>query len=495
MDDQSISAVVAELSPLLINRAPGRIFRISEFAIAIDFGLRAYGYLLVSAEPTLPRIHLIKRPVRHLEQTGFPQTQFALHLRKELSGTVLRDLEKVPQDRIVKLRFTGADEFGAERMRTLIAQLTGRSANLFLLDQDEVILHAARSDSARAAHLSQGQNTGDVYRAQSHRRQPRPSSLDGALYEMICSGRFASASEAADSYFTSLLSARAFEAKAGAARATLKKKLFRQANLIEQLQRDLKAHAHAEDHKRVGDLLLANLGTARREGNRVFLTDYFADDAPTIEVESDEQLSLQEEAARRFEQYSRSKRAVTQIKLRLAATQKVLCDLESQGRTLQTIIESEDQVALDRFLSTSARMPSDPKRAVKSPSKSFKIPGTRRYISSDGFEILVGRADRDNDQLTFKVAKPNDLWLHAADYGGSHVIVRNATRREVPHRTVIEAAELAAHFSQARKDPKVDVHYTQRKSVSKPKGAKPGLVRLSRFKNITVVPQEKLERI
>jgi predicted ribosome quality control (RQC) complex YloA/Tae2 family protein len=124
-----------------------------------------------------------------------------------------------------------------------------------------------------------------------------------------------------------------------------------------------------------------------------------------------------------------------------------------------------------------------------------KIPGTRRYLSSDGFEILVGRAARDNDQLTFKVAKPNDLWLHAADYGGSHVVVRNSTRKEIPHRTIIEAAQLAAQFSQARKDPKVDVHYTQRKFLSKPKGSAPGLVRLSRFKNITVEPKEGIERL
>ena len=124
-----------------------------------------------------------------------------------------------------------------------------------------------------------------------------------------------------------------------------------------------------------------------------------------------------------------------------------------------------------------------------------RIPGTRRYVSSDGFEILVGRAARDNDHLTFKIARPNDLWLHTADYGGSHVVVRNSTRKDVPHRTIIEAAQLAAKFSQARKDPKVDVHYTERKFVSKMKGAAPGLVRMSRFKNITVEPREAIERM
>jgi predicted ribosome quality control (RQC) complex YloA/Tae2 family protein len=87
------------------------------------------------------------------------------------------------------------------------------------------------------------------------------------------------------------------------------------------------------------------------------------------------------------------------------------------------------------------------------------------------------------------------LWLHAADYPGSHVIVRNPTRADIPHHTIIEAAQLAAQFSQARRDTKVDVHYTQRKFLSKPKGAVPGLVRMSSFRSITVEPSEGVERI
>jgi predicted ribosome quality control (RQC) complex YloA/Tae2 family protein len=128
-------------------------------------------------------------------------------------------------------------------------------------------------------------------------------------------------------------------------------------------------------------------------------------------------------------------------------------------------------------------------------SERKQVPGTRQYLSSDGYEILVGRTANDNDNLTFKIARPNDLWLHAADYGGSHVVVRNSTRKEVPHRTVIEAAQLAAHFSQAKKNPKADVHYTERKFVSKIKGAKPGLVRLQRFKNLAVAPKEAGTRL
>jgi len=168
------------------------------------------------------------------------------------------------------------------------------------------------------------------------------------------------------------------------------------------------------------------------------------------------------------------------------ATKKLLVRLE----TPRFFVE-RDEVALLKF--TEKRIP--PSARARGSKTEKKIPGTRSYLSSDGFEILVGRTARDNDYLTFKVAKPNDLWLHTGDYSGSHVVVRNATRKDVPHRTLIEAAQLAAQFSRARKDPKVDVHYTQRKFVSKPKGAVPGLVRMMRFKNITVEPKEGVERL
>src|SRR5205807_5654993 len=165
----------------------------------------------------------------------------------------------------------------------------------------------------------------------------------------------------------------------------------------------------------------------------------------------------------------------------------------SQIRELKLQLESPASTAVagDRALCASR---SAPLAGAREKPKPDRISGTRKYVSSDGFEILVGRAASDNDHLTFKVAKPHDLWLHAADYGGSHVVVRNSTRKPVTHRTLIEAAQLAAYFSQAKKDPKVDVHYTERKFVSKPKGAKPGLVRLLRFKNITVEPKEPVNR-
>ena len=481
MDDQSIQAIVTEITPLLIHRSPGKIFQLGAATLAIDFGLREPGFLLLSADPSAPRLHLIRRRVRDLEKQSTPPTSLALTLKKELADTEIITIEKHAADRIVRFNFAGRDELGNPKRRVLVAQLTGRSANLLLLNGDNTILQTARKTA------SEGQTAGDSYREPGSHTDVAPVQRESKLIAQIRGREFSSPSEAADAYFTSLFEKRILATRANAARAEVRKKITQQQKLLKQLERDLKSHEDAEHQKRLGDLLLANLSTARREGNRVELIDYFADDGSTTQIELDESTSLQEEANRRFALYSRSKRATAQINLRLTAVKARLHELELEQDSL------EKEIAEGHLGGPSGKSAAPAARESRETAQ--KVPGTRRYISSDDFEILVGRTARDNDHLTFKIARPNDLWLHAADYGGSHVVVRNSTKKPIPHRSLIEAAQLAAYFSQAKKDPKVDVHYTERKFVSKIKGGKPGLVRLQRFKNITVEPREAGTRL
>lgn len=486
MDDASIQKIVDEIGPRLVHRAPGKIYQFGSASLAIDFGLRREGLLFVSVDPALPRMYLLKRRVRELERQHTPLNQFGLALRKELANTNLTVVAKDPSDRVVRFHFAGEDEMGQPKQCTLIAQLTGRSADLLLLDERYRIIQTARP--------VEHQSIGDNYsRPGGEHRRPQKSSQ---LLIQINSGTLPSASEAADRYYASLLAQRESEARANAVRSKLRKKISQHEKLLKQLQSDLDSHTNAEEHKRVGDLLLANLSTARRKGNRVTLVDYFADKAPPVEIEIDESASLQEEAQRRFAMYSRSKRAIAQINSRMEIVRVQLRDLKAQEKSIEIDLAKEQQLTPG----TESEPPglaagSLSFKVARDKDKSKRIPGARRYVSADNFEILVGRTSKDNDHLTFKIAKPNDLWLHAADYGGSHVVVRNSTRKDVPRRTLVEAAQLAAWFSQAKKDPKVDVHYTERKFVTKPKGGKAGLVRLQRFKNITVTPTEAATRV
>jgi predicted ribosome quality control (RQC) complex YloA/Tae2 family protein len=113
-----------------------------------------------------------------------------------------------------------------------------------------------------------------------------------------------------------------------------------------------------------------------------------------------------------------------------------------------------------------------------------------RTFHVDGWEVLVGRGDEDNDYLTFEVGESRDLWLHVAGgTAGSHVVVRNPEGSEVPREVVEKAAALAAWYSKARGASRVEVHYCRVSDVSKPRGAPAGLVQLSKWKSVKVKPE------
>ncbi|HEV7857512.1 MAG TPA: NFACT family protein [Pyrinomonadaceae bacterium] len=486
MDDETIKDITAELSKGLLGRPFGKVFQLTRASLAIDFRTQDSSYLFISAEPAQPRLYMIKRRVRDLEKQSLPLTPFAQVLRKHLGNATLLAITKDPGDRIVRLSFNARDEMGNTLGRTLVAQLTGRTANLLLLDDRGFILDMLRNPRGM------GQQIGDPY---AH--PPAQAAQASAHAPLIARGSFASLSEAADQHYLSQEAERLFAGRAAHARQRLRKEIDQRQRLQRRLEGDLIGHGDADEHKRIGDLLLANLGTAERHGETVTLTDYYAPDTPRIELRVDERKSLQEEAVQRFARYTRARRATQEIARRMETLMNELEMLRAQQSEIERIIAERDEDELASFFEEGKSGASRPKRS--GPPRGAKpaegVQGARRYRSSDGYEILVGRAARDNDHLTFRIARPHDLWLHAADYPGSHVVVRNPTRAEIPQRTIIEAAQLAANYSHAKRDAKVDVHYTPRKFLSKPKGAAPGLVRMSSFRSITVEPGESAERI
>ena len=487
LDSLTIKAIVAEIAPRLEGRVMGKVFQLSRVSLAIDFRTNDASYLFLSVEPAEPRLYLIERRVRELEKQALPLSPFALALRKHLSGATLRLLTKDEGDRIVRFTFDARDVMGNAQRRVLVAQLTGRAANLLLLDERGYVIDALRPPRGP------GQQIGELY-------EPPPTQEAGtgarSTRAVVQRGSFDTLSEAADDFYRRLDASRAFNARAASARERVRRAINGREKLRRRLLQDLAAHGDAEEHKRIGDLLLANIGTAERQGRTVLVTDYYAEGTPRIELLIDENSTLQEEAARCFRRYGKAKRAAQEITRRIAELEREMEELKAQLSELERIIADVDEAALEAFVDGDRKGQGVARgQASLQRKQAESIPGVRRYRSSDGYEILIGRGARDNDHLTFRVARPHDLWMHAADYPGSHVVVRNPSRKEIPQRTVIEAAQLAAHFSQARASGKVDVHYTERKFISKPKGAAPGLVRLSSFRNMTVEPRISIERI
>ncbi len=478
MHQETLKEIVGELESRLPGRFLGKMLQLSALSLAIDFGLKAEGYLFLSVEPATPRLYLVKRTVRELEKASTSLSPFAQVMRANLGGGSVVSVTKDQGERIVRLSFSVSDELGDSENRVLVAQLTGRSANLFLLNSDGVITQALRTPKG------EGQQIGAQYR-------PPALQLNTVSEVMRLSrGNFPTMSAAADEHYRRKEAEHDFDGLAANLEAKLRKEISKRKKLNANLKKDLAAHGSPEDHKRLGDLLLANIANAEREGSKLTLKDYYAEGAPVIELEVDENKSLQEAASESFSRYTKAKRAVEEIGTRSVELDRELEELEEKQGALENAIASRDATALAMFEDQKDKA-TGRKRQKASPT----LPGMRRYRSSDGYEVIVGRTARDNDNLTFRVARPNDLWLHAGDYPGSHVIVRNTSRSDIPHRTIMEAAQLAAKFSQAGKDSKVTIHYTRRKFLSKPKGAAPGLVRMSSFKTITVEPGEIIERI
>ncbi len=308
---------------------------------------------------------------------------------------------------------------------------------------------------------------------------------------------FASLSEASGRFYDARERSIAFQSRFSSLRKLLVDEVRKREAISKAISSDRERFANPERLKQLGDLLLANLATAKINGTRAVVTDYYDDDQEQIEIEISENQSLQQAAAGYFSRYQKAQRALSAIREReaeiaqtLPPLKELLTRLES-GPTAERLAEIRTQAESLLGMRPTTGAPGLAVR--KKPRRDEKQIG-RKFISTDGFEIVVGRNDRDNDLLTFRVARPQDVWLHAADYPGSHVIIRNAGRETVPHRTIIEAAELAAFYSTAKRESKVGVHYTHRKFISKPPRSKPGLVRLSSFKTLMVEPRADLKR-
>jgi predicted ribosome quality control (RQC) complex YloA/Tae2 family protein len=309
--------------------------------------------------------------------------------------------------------------------------------------------------------------------------------------------RFASVNEAADVYFTLLDERRRFVALKQKLNSQLASQLKKRRALAGNLKRELESFSNSETHQRYGELLLANLHQVEKTGGGFLVVDFYDEAQPKIEIPSANKPAAQEAAEHYFKLARKARHGVEAISQRLPKVESEIAQSERQIAQLAAIIRFDELNAFAAQINPPAWQPKKEGKASqpgKKP-KTEKLTGVRRYRSSDGYEILVGRADRDNDHLTFRIAKSFDLWFHAADYPGSHVVLRNPQRKPVPPRSITEAAQLAAKFSQARAGARVAVNYCERKFVSKMKGFAPGQVRLSSFKTVMVEPGEAGERI
>jgi len=250
-----------------------------------------------------------------------------------------------------------------------------------------------------------------------------------------------------------------------------------------RLLREQKGYQQAEQLQRTAQLLTTSGKKLDQRYESITATDYFGETPQDVQIDLDPTLTLRENIDKMFKRHQKAARGTQIVSRQLDGVRARAAGVTERLRRLQAIKD------WDTWLAVSERIAVERGGETETPERSQPA---RRYRSVviDGHEILIGRNSRENDELTFRVAAPDDFWMHVADYSGSHVVIRNPSKQKsLPDSVLTKAAQLAAYFSQARNSSRVEVHYTRRKHVSKVRHAKAGLVKLSDFESIRVEPK------
>ncbi len=298
---------------------------------------------------------------------------------------------------------------------------------------------------------------------------------------------FASFSELLDAFYTETDHSDRMRQKSQTLRKTVTTLYERTRRKLEIQKKEHDATLDREHLRRMGDIVTANLHTIARGQTILRATDFYDVNMSEIEISLKPNLSPQQNAARFYKDYARAKHAEKVLAEQIARGE---AEAEYLGTVLDELSRAENERDLSEIRAELEQggyvRPTDRKKQSKQqPSQPME------FRSSDGFRILVGRNNRQNDQLSLKTARRDDLWLHVQKFHGTHVIVE-CTGAQPPDSTVTEAAILAAFYSQAREGQNVPVDVTPVRFLRKPNGAKPGMVVYERYRTVLVTPDERI---
>ena len=273
-------------------------------------------------------------------------------------------------------------------------------------------------------------------------------------------------------------------------RSTLTQALTKQKNLLQRktkaLQTDLERAEKSEEYRIQGELILANLHAITRGQEQVELQNYYSPELEKLSIPLNPEQSPSENAQTYFKKYTKAKRGRSRI-------QQLISDLDADQETLELYVSklaSADTLAALQKLRAEFIENGYLKAPQRGKQKQEVSEGPfRRYTSTNGFQMYVGKNSQSNDLLLRQIAKPSDMWLHAKQIHGSHVIIRNPENRpDIPMPTLLQAAQLAAYYSKAHHASNVPVDYTWARYVVKRKGNVAGYVHYTREKTLYVEP-------
>ncbi len=274
--------------------------------------------------------------------------------------------------------------------------------------------------------------------------------------------------------------------KSNSMKKSISVKLDRAKSKLGKQKNELLESKEREKYKIYGDLISANLHNIPRGVDRIELDNFYDENMKSISVPLSIKLLPVQNAQKYYKKYSKLKTAhnlllkqIPQTKNEIDYLENVIISLENSTEIYE-IDEIKEELIQEGYLKTSKK----DKR-----SKKIKISKPHHYISRDNIDIYVGKNNRQNDYLTFKSSNRSDIWMHVQRMPGSHVII-GSKGEEIPDSTLEDAAILAAYYSKGKNSKHVNIDYTQRKNVKKPKGAKAGMVIYENFKTINISPSK-----
>ena len=525
--------------------------------------------LLFAANPASPRLHLTGESPENPPEPPM----FCMLLRKHLMGARLRAVTQPPMERLAIFTFDCIDELGDPVQKKLIAELMGRTCNLYLVGADNRIIDCLRRIGIDAG-IKRPALPGLYYQSPEPVTKKDPGALDktgffqilsapgadlldqrlmdccGGLSPLVCreaalfaAGDIQTRLETADmnrlseklfDFFQIWTScpkpyyycdrdgtprqyafcpiwqygecqqAESFGAmldfchslrdrkdamrqKSQAVRKTVSNLLSRTVRKLAVQEKELAATFDRERLRQLGDIVTANLHRINRGQTVLTAEDFYDENMTQIDIPLSPLLSPQQNAAKFYKDYTRMKNAEKELTHQIALG-------EQEITYLRSVLEELDRAQTDGELDEIRGELQDGgylrAESGKKRMKQAKLP-PMRFQSTDGYSIYVGRNNRQNEELTFRTARKDDIWLHAQKVHGSHVIIACGGTTP-PDDTVTQAAQLAAYYAETAGGQNIPVDVTPVKQVKKTLGGKPGMVIYHTYRTVIVNPYPQI---
>ncbi|QGX45574.1 Rqc2 family fibronectin-binding protein [Streptococcus equinus] len=497
--------------------------------------------LLLSAHPVFGRVQITKTDFQN------PQTPntFTMIMRKYLQGAVIESLEQIDNDRILEIAFSNKNEIGDNVKVTLVVEIMGKHSNIILIDKaeskiiesikhigfsqnsyrtilpgstyiappktdaknpftvsDEKLFEILQTEDLAPRHLQKlfqglGRDTAENLSAQLSddkikqfraffARDVQPNMTDKSFAAVLFDNSnkektFDSLSELLDVFYQDKAERDRVNQQSSDLIHRVQTELDKNIKKLKKQEKELQATENAEEFRQKGELLTTYLSMVPNNQDQVELDNYYTNEKITIAL--DKSLTPNQNAQRYFKKYQKLKEAVKHLTGLIEETKHTITYLESVETSLSHASISDIADIREELVETGFV-----KRRTKDKRHKRKKP--EQYLASDGKTIImVGRNNLQNDELTFKMAKKGELWFHAKDIPGSHVLIKDNLNPSDEVKT--DAAELAAYYSKARLSNLIQVDMIEAKKLNKPTGAKPGFVTYTGQKTLRVTPTEE----